>query len=419
MRWELAAAAVAGLGLASRLHNAFAYPALLDFDGAGHALNSFALASGRWPDPRSWSGFHPPLAYALGAALWRLAPEAVPVHALLRMASTAAAAGAVALVARVLWLRLPTADAAIVAALAFCAPVTAIASSMIGNECLCALLVTAALAWQLRPVATPIRDAAVSGLLTGAATLAKSTGLVAIAAAALSLLWRLRKRPGRWAPALGVLVGTAALLTAPHALRLLGETGGSPLAVVSGGVGSPDARAAMASQPPGERGLGDYLRVPTATLLRPFYLEPGMLESVPGLLYASTWADAHAALLPPAADPRILPAQALLAVGGLLPTALALLGGLRALREPRHHPGWLAPFVFAGLLALAFVLQTWLFPHYSAVKASYLLPALLPASYLIGVGLGALAGGARLAVRAALLGLATASTAVTTYGWWG
>jgi hypothetical protein len=68
----------------ARIHNAFAFPALADFDGPGHALNFFALYEGRLPDPASWSGFHPPLAYALGAALWHLLPDAIPVHAALR-----------------------------------------------------------------------------------------------------------------------------------------------------------------------------------------------------------------------------------------------------------------------------------------------------------------------------------------------
>lgn len=417
--WIAAAALLACAALAVRVHSAFAYPALLDFDGAGHALNTFALLSGRLPDPRSWSGFHPPLAHAVGALVWRFGPESIPVHVLLRLCSAAAGALAVGLIARVLWGRLPRIDAALVSLLALSAPVTAVASSMIGNEMLCTLLVTACLA-SLLPDArdAPLRRAAVTGLLGGAAALAKSTGLVALAAAAVGTAVRWRHEPRRLLAVLAVLCGVGGALVSPHALRLLRAPGGSPLAVISGGVGSPDARAAMAAQPPGERRLAHYLRVPAATLVAPFYLSPGMLESVPGLLYASTWADAHAQFLPPGVDPAILRAESAVALGGLLPTALALVGLIRVARRKHLRAGWLGPFAFAALLAAAFCIQTWTFPHYSAVKASYLLPAALPACYALGVGLGALDGAWLRAARLWLLGLAAASSALTAYGWW-
>ncbi len=416
--WLLAAAALAAAALAARAWSAFAYPALRDFDGAGHALNTFALYSGRLPDPRSWSGFHPPLAYLLGAALWQLAPEWLPVHVLLRLASAAAGALAVALIARALWRRTPRADAAVVSVLALSAPVTAIASSMIGNELLCTLLVTACLVRTLdRAPERPLRHALVTGLLGGAASLAKSTGWAALGAASVCYALRLRGEPRRLAAALAALAIAGGGLAAPHALRLMRATGSSPLGVLSGGVGSPDAQAAMAGQPPGERRLAHYLRVPAAALLAPSYLAPGLLESVPGLLYASTWADGHGQFLPAGVD-AVLRAEAATALGGLLPTLLGLYGLLQIVRRPRLHAEWLGPFLFAALLGAAFVLQSWVFPHYSAVKASYLLPAALPACYALCVGLGALPGAWRAAARAGLLALAAGSTALTWYGWW-
>jgi hypothetical protein len=57
--WLVAAAVIALAALVARVHNAFAFPALHDFDGPGHALNVFAFYEGRRPDPLSWSGFHP------------------------------------------------------------------------------------------------------------------------------------------------------------------------------------------------------------------------------------------------------------------------------------------------------------------------------------------------------------------------
>lgn len=417
--WLLAAAVVALVSMAARFHNAFAYPPLRDFDGAGHALNAFALHGGELPDPLSWSGFHPPLAYAVGAGLWRLLPESVPVHASLRLASAAAGIGALFLIWRELSRRFPAQDAAAVSALALSAPVVVIATSMIGNEALCTFWVTACLVWLMRPFegSRAVRHAAVTGLMAGAATLSKSTGLVVVAAAALFYALRLRRDPRRLAATVATLLATSALLTAPHTLRLMRATGSGPLAVMSGGVGSPDARGAMQVQPPGERHLSDYLRVPPATFLAPFYLEPGMLESVPGLLYASTWADAHAQFLPPGVDPAILRAEVATSLGGLLPTALAAWGLVTILRRRRELDVFLGPFLFGALLAGAFAVQAWTVPHYSAIKASYLLPAALPASVLLAAGLGELRR-ARGVARAGLLALAAACTALTWYGWW-
>jgi hypothetical protein len=117
-------------------------------------------------------------------------------------------------------------------------------------------------------------------------------------------------------------------------------------------------------------------------------------------------------------DPAIPRAESATALGGLLPTALLFWGVLGVLRRWDRHREWLGPFVFAGALVVAFLAQTWWVPRYSAVKASYLLPAVLPACYALGVGLASLGPAARGAARAGLLLLAAGSTALTWYGWW-
>jgi hypothetical protein len=91
---------------------------------------------------------------------------------------------------------------------------------------------------------------------------------------------------------------------------------------------------------------------------------------------------------------------------------------LRILRRPRAHVAWLAPLLLAAGMGVAFVRYTWLLPHYSAVKASYMLPALLPASYVLAQGLVAFGGLCRTVLRALLLLIAGASTLLTWWGWW-
>lgn len=418
--WVCAAAVVIVAAAVARIHNAFVFPPLQDFDGAGHAINTFALFEGRLPSRASWSGFHPPLAYAAGAALWRVLPESVPVHAALRLLSAAAGFGALTIAWRTLRRFVGPADAAVSAALVAGAPVFAIATSMLGNEMICVLFSTAALA---RLAAAPApgapgssRHLLVTMSLAALAGLAKSTGLGVVAIVALHAAWRLRAVPSQATRAVALAALPALALLGPYYGLLIAETG-SPMAAVSGGAISPDARAEMATQPPGERHLSDYMTVPAATLLAPFKDAAGMVRSVPGLLYATTWADGHGEFLPPTV-PRVVAAAALLSIGGLLPTGLALFGVAVAWRR-RREMGAAAPlFAFAALLLAAFLAQTWALPVFSAVKASYLLSALLPFALLLALGLSAAGPRTRRALRAALLLYSAAAIAVTWWGWW-
>lgn len=418
--WPAAALLVVLAAAAARIHNAFAFPPLHDFDGAGHALNVFLLSQGRLPDPGTWSGFHPPLFHAAGALLWHILPPAVPVHAGLRLLSAAAGFAALGVAFRALVRFVPRADAAVAVALVSGSAVFALPTSMLGNETTCTLFTTLALAGLARttvgedPRAT--RHAVATVTNAAFAALAKSTGLVAVGVSWLWLAWRGRREPARALRPLALSALVAALLLGAHYGRLMAH-GRSLLAPLSGYAHSEPMRLAMSRQPPGARSLSHYLRFPVAALLAPFHDAPGMVTSVPGLLYASTWADGHARLLP-AKRPRVARASALLAIGGLLPTALGCLGARAAWRERRRLAGAAPWFLFAALLLVGFVLQTWLLPYYSAVKASYLLPALLPFTLLLALGTASLPGGARRAARGALLAYALAAVWVTRWGWW-
>ncbi len=417
--WALAAAAVAVAALASRAFNAFAYTPLRGYDAAGHAVSIFALFEGRLPTPGSWDGFQPPLYYAAAAAVWHLLPEAVPVHAALRLLSAAAGFGAVAIVWRTLRDFVSETDAAVVSAFLLGVPVLALASSMVGNESTCALLVTAVLARLVRlPVKAGegrvLRHAFGTGLLGGLAALSKTTGLGAVALALPASALRLRARPRLALASVLVLGLVPTLVAGPFFAPILRAAGGSPVGLVTGAASSRAVQQAMALQPPGERHLADYLSFPSAALRTPVFRGEGLERSVPGLLHASTWSDAHAHFLVPV-TPGVLRAESALAIAGLLPLALAAFGAGRLLSRRDVRAGVL--LAFAALLLLAFARVTWLVPTYSAVKASYLLPALLPAGLCVASGLAALPGSWRSAGRGALLGIGLAGTALTTWGW--
>lgn len=417
--WLVAAGTLALVALIARIHNAFAFPPLHDYDGAGHAMNVFALYEGRLPDPQSWSGFHPPLAYALGAALWHLLPAGVPVHSALRLLSAAAGAGAAAITWRALRRFVSPADAAIVAVFVFCAPVVAIATSMFGNETLCALFATAALARLLAIPSDPraaLRHGAITILLAALAALTKSTGLAVVGVAGLTYVWRLRHTGAASLTRTALVLGGIALaVLAPHYGKLLWQ-GASPLTVISGGVAGA-AVGEMAQQPPGVRHVADYFTLPSAMLFAPFKDAPGMVSSVPGLLYATVWADGQGEFLPVAVR-SVVAAASVGALLGLVPTLVAGVGLVRILRRPplRHAMG--APLLFAVLLFGALLAQTWAVPRFSAVKASYLLSALLPAALMLGIGVATARPGVRATLRGALLAIGSYATFLTWWGWW-
>jgi hypothetical protein len=416
--WIAAAALSAAFALVARIHNAFDYPPLYDYDGPGHAFNVYSFHAGKLPSLTSWSGFQPPLYHALGAALWPLLPESVPIHASLRLLSAVAGFAGAAVLWRVLSQRFPAADAAIVAAFFLGVPVVALATSMVGNEMICVLFVTAVLARLLAVPDDPqraLRHALGTALLAGLAVLSKATGWLAVAVAAATYLGRHRGRP-RTALLCGVLVaGLPVLLAAPFYGRLVLAAGGSPLAFVTGAALSPELAVVMNQQLPGERHLLDYLYVPIATFTAPVFAAGALVRSVPGLLYASFWSDAHAHFLLPVYT-HVLRAESALVFAGLIPTGLGILGVVRLIRS--RDPSTLPLLAFAGLLLASLLRYTWILPTYSAVKASYLLAAALPATLALASGLVAFRAWPRECLRAALVVIALAGTALTWHGWW-
>jgi hypothetical protein len=410
--WEALALGALGLAFAARLAGAFTLLPLSEFDAAGHALNAFRLYEGRLPELSSWLGFHPPLYYALGALVWHALPDSLPVHAELRILSTLAGFAALALAFLSLRRVVGPADAAAVVALAGSLPAFAGSAGTLGNETLCAAFATAALA-RLVDLGEPgPRHALATGILAGLAALSKATGLLVVGIAGLAYLVALRRAPRRALAAAAAVAVAAGLLAGPHYLRLLAATG-RPLAVVSGAATSRDLQRLMETQPPGERHVSDYVHVPAATLLHPDRRDEALLRSVPGLLYAASFADALGTLLPLDDAAGLLARRRSLALLGLVPTLLLAAGLVRVLRRRVLLARLGFPLLFGALLSAALLWYTWTLPSYSAVKPSYLLPALLPALLLVGLGLAPWPARVRTGLRALLLGIAVAATLLT------
>lgn len=416
-RWAIASAVVLSVSYALRLSNVFRFPPLRDYDGPGHALNIVALYDGNLPEPSSWSGFHPPLYHATAALAWHVVGDALPAHVVFRLVSLLSGVVALVLVWSTLrrFVELPTAW--VVTACVGATPVFSIASTMLGNETMCTLWVTALLAastWE-RPESVGIRSGLRIGILGGLAALTKATGALAVAANGLVLAVRLRSRP-RLALGALLLAGTIPLLMlAPFYARLLKETNASLLGIVSSGATSLETGAAMASQPPGDRRLSDYWSIPASIFTAPRVDDPALQRTVTALLFTTIWADGQGQFLPVdrrASVPRML------VLLGLLPTALALAGLLRIARRPRDYAWTASSMAFAAILTVAFLRYTWVVPRVSAVKASYLLPALLPASIALALGTEALRGPGRAATRVLLLAGAALTSSVLWLGWW-
>ncbi len=388
------AVAVATFAVLARLHDVAVYPPMYDFDAGGHAAYVLDLVSGRLPDPRSWSGSHPPLYYGIGAALWRLLPEAVPVHVMLRAISAAAWVATVGLIWRTLRRLGFGIDGCVAATLLLGVPGMVIASCMMTNDPLCALLVTATVVRLVEaPRAPSAAHAAWTGVLAGLAAATKATGVAAIATAVLFYAWRSRREPARILRNTLAVGLVAAALAAPHFARLFLALPGSAYQVLGARAGSEEKEVI---------GWIVYAAAPTRRLF----------DSWAGVLHASLWGDPLGVFLsgvPP-------PARLAMSVAGLLVTAVVMAGTVRASLRPALVGGAAVALGFGLLYAAALFPLVTIGPYLVLTKINYLLPEALPLALLAAIGVGSTTGGARTVLRAALLTIAAGGVLLTWYG---
>jgi 4-amino-4-deoxy-L-arabinose transferase-like glycosyltransferase len=387
--WAVAGLALVAAGIAIRVNNALQYPIKWGFDAKFNWIYIEQLMrSWELPAPHEgWAMSHPPLFYYLGAAVGRVLghPGTAATVLTIRLASTAAGLAAVALAVLLVRRADPSnrRRALLAGALLLFLPVHIYMSAMLNEEILASFFTSLAVAgvgFALMSPASPRRELARAmgiGLVAGLALLTKLSGLlVALAAAGAYALhgWRRRQiRPAisRIATVLGVVALVGGWYYANNRIQY-GYFYPQQLAV----------HDLMSSMPPGERSIGDYLRVPLATWTDPQLLSPDLLHSVWGSTYTTVWFDGHRTFLPKSGTALRWAGTAILLLA-LLPTAAFLVGFGRGLRRSVRSVGTPdTPLVLLVALTLAgYVLFTWRNPWFAAVKGSYLLGISVPFSF--------------------------------------
>jgi len=375
-----------------------------------------------------WATFHPPLYYVLGAGVWSLLEPFGPRAVVTGLRVIGGLAGLC--VGWVTWLLvLRTGGNATVAwvaaAIALFLPSAQIATAMIGNEALASGLVALSLLslFHLQRDPKNIRVAALTGLLVGLAFITKYTAAFAVVACVVPFLRKDFDRATGRALTAALLVG--GIVIAPVYLRNVALTG-TPFPILREHEPTASQEAKNVLRP---RRVADYLWLDPECLMRPsIYHIDGestselrrnfAMTNVWGLAYASTWYDAFAHRIPVPWHRDGVFSGPLLAVLGIVPTLITLLGFALAIAAAVRSRGRSddAPFVVAAIVGLAmFVGFTSWAQSVVAIKASYLLPLVAPAGVFFARGIRFIGGDLRKIALALSATAALASAVVFTH----
>ncbi len=385
-RGFLWAAALLALGAAQYAWNIVRVSPLSGYDALGHVKYILViLGEGRLPHPTLGPecAFNPPLYYMLGALAWRALEPLGALAIVVGLRSISAAAWlAAAWTTYRLCRRMGAGVGPSLVALALFlfVPACQLAIPMERNETLAAALSVLALPWLLDLEERPadMKAAAIVGTLAGLAAIAKFSGLWIAAACAIPFL---KGRPSRGTleAAAGCFLVMGAI-AAPVYARNAALTG-TPLPLST--LGEP-AETFVRRLTFRERRFADYLWLDPRCLWEPALFKAGersglnpRMTNVWGTTYASAWHDAFSVRVPAREQGRGLRVGRALALIGLIPTALCVLGfaaALAAALRGRAEPGTL-PLVGMTLIGLTlFLAYTWRTPPAVSLKASYLTP---------------------------------------------
>ena len=348
-----------------------------------------------------WATFHPPFYYAIGATVWALLEPLGPRAVVTGLRTLGALSGLC--VGWVTWrLVLHTGGSATVAwvasAIALFLPSAQLSTAMIGNEAFASGLVALTLfsLLNLQRDPTNVRVAALTGLLAGLAFITKYTAAFAVIACVVPFLRRDFDRATGRALAATLLVG--GIVVAPVYVRNVALTG-TLFHILREHEPTASQEAKNVLRP---RRVTDYLWIDPECLLRPSIYHTGgestselrrnfAMTNVWGLAYASTWYDAFAHRIPVSWHRDGVVSGPLLAALGVVPTLITLLGFALAIAAAVRSRGRSddAPFVVVWIVGLTvFVGFTSWAQSVVAVKASYLLPLVVPAGVFFARGIG-------------------------------
>lgn len=427
---RLVVAGLFALAVLLRLHDAWVALPLSGFDGPFHAANIGIMRfQGRLPLPDDgwFASFHPPVYYAVSALAWLALPRQLDPHSVLfvlrlvNVAAEIALAGAVLASARILIPGRPWVAVYAVALVLFI-PMHMGPSFLIGNEILAAAFSAIAMYLLLRSLAEPRSRslAALLGGVLGLAVLTKLSALVVVATCGVVLLLRAQQEADWRGPAFRnvVIVGlTVCLVSGWYFVRNVLHFG-TPIVMQT-----EIASRAMKKQGYGPtRPAGDYLSFRIEMLLDPSSRSPQSKRSVWSATFASTWFDSYGTTLRVQSRWGIRFSRILFACGAIL-TVMTFVGSFALVRRRVHCPIPVGPgalFLLAFLTVASYVAFTYRVATFSALKGSYLSPALLAFAILSAVGLDATAGWTRhagKAVRSFMLCFIVAATAISWVGW--
>jgi tetratricopeptide (TPR) repeat protein len=150
-----------------------------------------------------------------------------------------------------------------------------------------------------------------------------------------------------------------------------------------------------AAQPPGFRSWRDYLVFSPRLFVEPEPRAAHLLHSVWGTLYLNVWADTYRETdVAGGTTPLERRVASWMALLGLAPTALALVGALLAARDAwrgRRRAVYAPLLLLCAVMLAAFVRFTWGVPTWAALKASYCLSLSLPFAVFLARSVEALA----------------------------